>query len=83
MVIEYLIALVVGYIVCGLLAYGLDFASIQRGVPTLAAYMYWADWRFSVFFGLFGSLGLIAVFWAMVSFRNRHHRQIFYGLKWK
>ena len=67
------IILMVTYIPCSLLSYGLFFAYIQREWPTLAKEDY-ADDRFkSIIISLFGPISLIII--SMIT-RGRH------GTKW-
>lgn len=57
-----LLCIVVFWVVCGILAYGLNFAYFQKHYPTIAAESYEADKRDSIIISFAGPIGLIVVF---------------------
>lgn len=54
----WLILAALGWIACGIAAYGLIFAHFQRKYPRLAYEDRWNDWRLAVFMGVIGPPGL-------------------------
>lgn len=67
--------IIIGWIICGVLAYGITFTWNQGHWDTLAKDWYGRDMGFSIFVGLFGPIGLIAMFF-ISEFAK-------YGLKFK
>ena len=55
-------ALVAGYIVCSVLAYGLTFADVQAAWPRIAVEKYREDMGFAMMIGLTGPIGLVISF---------------------
>ena len=49
---------VLGWIACGMLAYGMTFAHFQRGYPSIAAKNRRQDVAYATFLGLLGPVGL-------------------------
>lgn len=49
------------YVICGILAYGINLAWCQREYSAIAKKCYKTDMIWSMLFSLFGPLGLIAV----------------------
>ncbi len=69
--------LAVGWIVCGVLGYGLDFGYFQKRFPTIADKHYKTDLWSAVFLGVTGPFGLIVI--VLVATLNRGLA----GFKWK
>lgn len=59
MVVE-LIVVLLAWVVCGVVTYGLMFAHFQRGFALIAKDDYRCDVKASLFMAAFGPLGLIA-----------------------
>lgn len=70
---------IIGWIVCGVLSFGLSFAYFQRAYPMFAEAVYRTDWIESFVCGLFGPIGLLATFFfiKLVSLNG------YQGFKWK
>lgn len=60
----YIVALVIAYVVCGLLAYGITFAYWQGEFPGQAAGQYREDMGIAMVFGMAGPGGLFISFFA-------------------
>ena len=69
--------LVLGWIGCGVLSYGLHFGYFQRRFPDLAEGDYKVDLFMSIACGVFGPIGLLAIIY--VASANRGLA----GFKWK
>ena len=67
--------IIVIWIICGILTYGITFGYFQGGWPEISEKGYRQDMSFSVFFGLLGPIGLIISFF-ISGFAE-------YGLKFK
>ena len=63
------------WIICGVLAYAINFAFCQGNWPSIAEELYRQDMGLSVLAGLFGPIGL-AITFLMSGFAE-------YGLKWR
>ncbi len=72
---EWIIIILFGWLVCGILGYGITFGDMQGSFPTIAEDGYRRHFTFAVFIGLLGPAGLIVSFF-MSSF-------VEHGLKWK
>ncbi len=68
------LAVLLVWLICGILAYGLTFAYFQRQYPTLAETEYESDFRFALSAGMAGPIGLGV---CLLSGDWRH------GFKWK
>lgn len=52
---------IVGWIVCGVLTYGITFAYFQKKYPIIARESYREDMGIAVFYGLLGPIGLFVI----------------------
>jgi hypothetical protein len=57
-----LVLIILGWLICGILTYGISLAYFQRTFPTIAQEMVREDMGISCIFGLFGPLGLVILF---------------------
>lgn len=71
--------LIVLWIVCGVLGYGLLFAALQGAFPRIAVMEYKNDRRFSLMFSIFGPFCLMAVILHLFA-ENENFK---HGLKFK
>lgn len=50
------------WIICGILSYGITFGYFQNKYPRMAEKRWVEDFRFAVFFGILGPIGLSVSF---------------------
>ena len=67
-----MILFIIFWLICSITSYGFYFAFYQNKYPIAAKRDYIKDMFFSLFFSLFGPVGLVVIF---------HMKQYTYGLK--
>jgi len=54
--------IIISWVICGILAYGITFADFHYSYPLIAEERRWYYIKFSILFGLLGPFGLFASF---------------------